>query len=148
MSFYNLVHGENADADILLAILGLTKADIPRYRDCYWNGKEICIYTRTGGGNRETYEKENEKMAKIGTYLRDMDDDFDSTYATFFFRVPERFAEIVATLTATDATPEQRWETTLDKLRTGDENDPQVSRLMAAMTPLFDALKKKIERAR
>jgi hypothetical protein len=142
MSLYNLLHGENVYANLLLAMLGMTKADVPRYRDCYWNGQEICIYTRTGGGNREAYEKENAVLCGKAGYLRDEDDDFDCTYATFFFCVPERFAEIVAIHMDVDITPEQRWETTLARLRDGDKNDPQVKRAMKIVTPIVEAIKK------
>ena len=149
MSFYNMIHGENKDADVLLALLGITRADVPRYRDCYWNGEEIAVYTRTGGGNREDYAAENDALTKLPTYLRDEDDDYDSTYATFYFSVSEELKPAVAHLKASDATPEQRWESFLNKLRSPEsKDDPQVKRVMNAMTPLFEQLAGKIKEAK
>ena len=52
MSLYNMLFGVNSAAPVLLATLGLTESDVPRFRDCHLNGEQIVIYTRTGGGNR------------------------------------------------------------------------------------------------
>lgn len=111
MSLYNLLFGVNSLAPILLKHLGLSEDDIPRFRDCYLDGDQIVIYTRTGGGNRDFYEDEetcrsnypeyfqkkedapkgpwNADLRKSKYYQSDEDDDFDSTYAYFRFRVPE-----------------------------------------------------------
>lgn len=142
MSLYNLVHGENPFADVLLAILGLTRGDIPRYRDCYWTGTEIAVHTRTGGGNRDDYEGGNTNLQSMATYLRDEDADYDSTYATFYFSVPEKLAWIIPQLQAADKTPAERWQTAIGKLNDpASANDPQVERIMIAMQPVMEKLK-------
>lgn len=124
MTMYNLIFGESANADQLLTVLGLSRDDFYRYRDCYLteNG-EITVYTRGGGNNREClcserflgefYTKnfpEHQRCEEVEGHLHypgcvaichgqnrnhpcyvcDADDDFDETYATFYFRVPTR----------------------------------------------------------
>lgn len=56
----------------------------PEYDD------HIIVLTRTGGGNREDYDAENEAMQAIDQFVTDFDDDFDSTYAYWVFEVPEK----------------------------------------------------------
>jgi hypothetical protein len=65
----------------------------PRFRDCYLSDDEehIEIFTRVGGGNREDYAEEIEKLHSMPTYVSDEDDDFDYTYATFTFGVPDEW---------------------------------------------------------
>jgi hypothetical protein len=78
----------NPDADSILTTINLTKGDVERFRDCYLEGDKICVYTRTGGGNRDDYP--NEKLTSHPNYLYDEDDDFDSTYASYYFKFPEQ----------------------------------------------------------
>lgn len=96
MSLYNLVNGVNPATFYFLPMLGKHPDEYPRFRDCYIgndderpeiNGK-IVILTRTGGGNREDYEEENDEITNMPTYLFDFDDDFDSTFAHFVHDVP------------------------------------------------------------
>ena len=60
MSMYNMIFGENAASDWLLALLDLTRADVGRFRDAYVtdDGTQIAVYTRNGGGNREHWVDE------------------------------------------------------------------------------------------
>ena len=59
MSMYNLMHGMNPLAGILLKMLEIdqegSKYSSGRFRDIYLNedGKKIILFTRNGGGNRE-----------------------------------------------------------------------------------------------
>lgn len=105
-----MVFGGNPKADAILATLGLTRGDVGRYRDCLVAQGEIAVYTRNGGGNREDYEGVFEALAAHPCYLRDADDDFDSTYATIFFRFPDEYA---ADLKAIDSgvpfEPSKKW---------------------------------------
>ena len=119
MSLYNALFGENADADKLMAILGtqVESFNVPRYRDCYFDGTYIVVHTRTGGGNREDYETENDAMAAHPWYAHDEDDEFDSTYANFYFKPP---AEIGATLNKTDSTPAEHWQKLFAQLAVGE----------------------------
>lgn len=88
-SLYNMLFGENHDTKDILAALNLTKSDIERFRDCWINEAkgEIAIYTRTGGNNREYYP--NEILTSHPSFLRYEDDDYDNTYTTFYFSMPE-----------------------------------------------------------
>lgn len=92
---YNMLFGWN-HACVLLAPM-LTDENpqqfFPRFRDCYLSedGEHIEIFTRVGGGNREGYADEIEKLRSMPTYVSDEDDDFDCTYATFTFGVPEEW---------------------------------------------------------
>ena len=98
MSLYNMLFGKNPNTDIILALVGLKEVDVERFRDCWidFDNKEICIYTRTGGGNRKGYPQE---ILYANPYLkRSYDDDFDSTYATFCFNFPEEIEEEIFSL--------------------------------------------------
>jgi hypothetical protein len=148
MSLYNAVFGVNSMAGLLLQILGIHARDIPRFRDCYLDttAREkplIVIYTRTGGGNRAYFDKPgpsiadeypgpyNEDLRKLPGFIHDEDDEFDSTYALFYFNVPyedqglpqalvsiqdqlgidsrkpaERFKQLIADLEAKKDTPD------------------------------------------
>ena len=103
--------------------MGLKEGDFYRFRDCYLDESgRIAVYTRGGGGNRECFceDYEPEKMTdeslgekhnpgcvsvmqsknrKHPDYLTDDDDDFDCTYATFYFKVPKSLPrEALATI--------------------------------------------------
>jgi hypothetical protein len=86
---YNMLFGKNPDTKTILSALSLTELDVERFRDCWIDGKEdkIVIYTRTGGGNREDYP--NSALVNHPLYLYDEDDDFDPTYAYYYFAIPE-----------------------------------------------------------
>lgn len=89
----DLYHNPNKD-DVLKAI-GLKEEDIERFRGAGVQDGEIVIHARTGGGNREDYP--NQILTSNPYYLRDYDDDFDCTYATYHFSIPEEHKEIEAT---------------------------------------------------
>lgn len=98
---------------------------------------------RTGGGNRDYYESSsihrhnfpeeyeddfsgpsgpwNEDLRSIQGFLYDTDDDFDSTYADFYFSVPEQYHDMVKeylTEHGNPVTPAERWQMLLSKLST------------------------------
>lgn len=88
MSLYNLIFGMNRDADMILALIGLKRHDIQRFRDCWLSDDGgICVYTRTGGGNREDYP--NTILTSSPYYIHDEDDEWDHTYANYYFRIPD-----------------------------------------------------------
>ena len=111
MSLYNMVNGVQPATFFVLPMLGKHPDEYPRFRDCFVgkmfsdnetdqfgipkhkHGKEmlISVYTRVGGGNREDYKDEIEKLREMPEYVEDFDNDFDNTFATFVFKVPERF---------------------------------------------------------
>lgn len=128
MSFYNLLFGVNKSAPVLMATLGLTPADVPRFRDCFINGDKIVIHTRTGGGNREYYDEPNEEntegpwnstLRDNAFYISDKDDDFDSTYANFFFRFPDAYADDLKVLADKDEshTPSKKWQALFERMK-------------------------------
>lgn len=146
---------------------------IPRFRDIYVEvgdkGPIIVLYTRQGGGNRECWCGENYKpeeltdervpgekhhpgcynlanslLAKHPLYIRDYDDDFDSTYAYFEFSIPPKFKAAVATL-ATAKPPREKWDELIKKLNKGDKDDPQVKRAMEVGRKIMEPIKKGIK---
>lgn len=107
---FNMLFGKNPLSDMILATLGLTPGDFGRFRDCYIKDNQICVYTRCGGGNREDYQSVFDEMEKHPCYYDDQDDDFDSTYATFYFSFPAEFAEDLAKLGNDEKlTPSEKW---------------------------------------
>lgn len=122
MSLYNMLFGFNQQAPVLLACLGISAGDVPRFRDCFIEGENIVIHTRTGGGNRETYEAENDYLTQHACYLRDEDDDFDSTYANFYYKFPDEFAADLAALAAKNEshTTSQKWQALIAALEKPD----------------------------
>lgn len=99
---YNLMFGTEPLSRILLAMLGLTPGAVPRFRDCYLSdhpvhGPCIVVYTRTGGGNREEYEDDNQRLTEVAGYLGDKDDTFDNTYAKFAYRLPDEVRQLYDT---------------------------------------------------
>ena len=95
MSLYNMMNGVNQATFFILPMLGEKHPDeYPRFRDCFVDEQDgqkvICVYTRVGGGNRGCGFGENELYAHPN-FLTTEDDDFDSTYASYYFSVPEEF---------------------------------------------------------
>lgn len=91
MSLYNMLFGRNPQSDLLLAVIGLKRNDVERFRDVFAaeDGSEIHVYTRTGGGNRDDYP--NQAMRERPEWISSEDDDFDCTYCTDRFKVPEQW---------------------------------------------------------
>lgn len=91
MGMYNVLFGSNPAANELLAIIGVDKAYFVRFRDCWVDeqGHELHVYTRLGGGNRSAYTEVWAKIRQHALYVRDFDDQFDETYATIIFTVPQ-----------------------------------------------------------
>lgn len=98
MSFYNMLFGRNPQTALLLAVIGLRENDVERFRDVYVSedGHAIEVYTRTGGGNRDDYP--NLTMRKLPGWQGSVDDDYDTTYCTDTFAVPDEWVTDVAAL--------------------------------------------------
>lgn len=95
MSLYNMLNGVNPATFFILPMLGEKHPEqYPRFRDCHIDdsGTEIHLLTRVGGNNRGCGYGE-EKLQEHPNYLRDEDADFDSTYATYIFSVPDEWKE-------------------------------------------------------
>ena len=168
MSLYNALFGENPLSELLLTALGISRDDVPRYRDCYLDGDEIVIHTRTGGGNRNSYETEercrrnypeffengqsrsgpwNSDLRKIPGFKWDEDDDFDSTYADFRYEIPEAFKAIFDNLRELGAAekPVDKWQSLLSNLRNGDTSKPEVQRALKVGEQIFGQIKKAMD---
>lgn len=91
---YNAVLGQDPLAPLLMSMLHAIQPFAPgRYRDAWIeylgevDGYVIRVHTRNGGGNREDYDGEIASMRSHPWYLMDADEPYDSTYASFYFRV-------------------------------------------------------------
>lgn len=160
MSLYNAIFGVNRMAPHLLAMLGITTSDVPRFRDCYMDDKgRIVIYTRTGGGNRPFYDCEegcrdhypeyfrddepprgpwNSDLRKLPGFLYDSDDDFDCTYAYFYFNVPQEFKDMLAELQAVAQAPKPRekWDALFTSM-SGKAETPEAKRALEVGQQIF-----------
>lgn len=85
-----MLHGHNPNAGPILRALDLDPSQIERFRDASFSkdgeAYVIDVFCRTGGGNRDDYPND---MLTSHAHLRDQDDEYDCTYAHFYFRVPE-----------------------------------------------------------
>lgn len=116
-NFYNMLFGNNADqSGFLLSLLELTRADFGRYRDIYVTEDHIVVYTRCGGGNREDYEDVFDEMEDHPLFDYDEDDDFDFTYASFYFKHPEEYSDLLKEMAQGTITPSEKWEALLGAL--------------------------------
>jgi hypothetical protein len=87
---YNLVNGFNPACVWIMPMLGRKQEEYPRFRDCFVENGNIAIYTRVGGNNRNCGFGE-EKLYSDPDFIKTYDDGFDETYATYLFRVPEKW---------------------------------------------------------
>lgn len=101
---YNIINGYNPACVFILPMLGRKQEEYPRFRDCFVEDGMIAIYTRVGGGNRGCGFGE-EELYKDPNFVKTYDDDFDNTYATYLFNVPEK------------------WKPDFDKILEGDASD-------------------------
>ena len=91
MSLYNTLFGFNSACIFFMPMLGRKQEDYPRFRDCFiTEDNNIGIYTRVGGNNRGCGFGD-EELYTDKYFIRTYDDDFDNTYATYEFRVPEKW---------------------------------------------------------
>ncbi len=145
MSLYNMLFGFNQMAPTLLKVLNFSTFDIPRFRDCFLKDGKIVIYTRTGGGNRDYYESKdsceenypeyfvhgsdheetpcgpwNSDLRASPYYISDEDDDFDATYAYFYFSIPDEFKEDLKSLEENNENhfPSEKWKALLESMNT------------------------------
>lgn len=141
MSLYNMVHGTSNQLPIVLHLLGKTPDDFRRFRDA-WVEKNAAgqlrfvVYTRCGGGNRDDYEGMFEEMRAHPLYMGDEDDDFDCTYASVFFRVPEGADEQIRALAKENGVDlAHGWklaDVAQDTVRMGDRWQASIDALSAA----------------
>ena len=92
MSLYNMINGFNPACVFIMPMLGKKQDEYPRFRDCFVEDGKIAIFTRVGGNNRGCGYGE-EKLYDDPNYVSSYDDEFDSTYATYLFNVPEEWKD-------------------------------------------------------
>lgn len=171
MGLYNLLFGQNPNSGILLALLDIDQNDgnwkSGRFRDIYVDNHEgkqvIALYTRNGGGNRsecwdeDEEEKDywndekkrcdcpacciNKNLPKHPNYLFDKDDDFDSTYNTCYFSVPEGY-ELAKDIFKN---PKEKWDELFKDLEANNMDNPAVQKGIEAFKPMFEKIKEWIE---
>jgi len=122
-----------------------------RFRDIYLSndGKKIVLFTRNGGGNRSSYNYVFEILKRHPNYVTDYDDDFDSTYASIEFSVPQKFIEngFVEMLMAYGAgqpeTPMLRFKKLIERIGSGKaDDDPDVKRALDVTAKLMEDFQK------
>lgn len=169
MSLYNALFGVNPLSGVLLKMLSMSPSDVPRFRDCYINGNDIVIHTRTGGGNRDRYEHEdlcrsefpeyfngedkpngpwNADLRKHPWFTYDEDDDFDSTYADFHYKVPEEikpYFEYLRDMGGETKPPAEKWQKLFKDMDAGHSNK-EVDNAMNALKPVFEQIKDFVEK--
>jgi len=89
---------QNDKEEFLLNVLSLNRTDFGRFRGVAVIEGKIEIYARIGGDNREDYQDVFLKLSKHPNYLYDEDNEYDNTYATIYFSIPEKYAEQVKKL--------------------------------------------------
>lgn len=93
MSLYNMINGYNPGCVLFLPMLGRESKEYPRFRDCFLTkDNNIAVYTRVGGGNRNCGFGE-EKLYEDENFVKTYDDDYDNTYATYEFKVPDKWQD-------------------------------------------------------
>lgn len=108
---YNALFGENASQkDFLFGLLKEDPSSFGRYRDIYVTDEHIVVHTRNGGGNREDYQDVFDEMSEHPLYAYDEDDDFDCTYANFYFVHPPEYSEVLKEMAAGTVTPSEKWK--------------------------------------
>jgi hypothetical protein len=106
-----MMFGENANQkEFLFKLLDLSPSDFGRYRDIYTTEDYIVVYTRCGGGNRDEYDDVFMYMEDHPLYAYNEDDDFDCTYASFFFKHPPEYHEMLVEMSKGTITPSEKWQ--------------------------------------
>jgi hypothetical protein len=133
VSMYKIAVGDGHEDErgaYFLAMLGNPPA--ARFRDA-WAEKHpggelvIVIYTRTGGPNRDGYAAANDALAAHPLYIRDADDTFDPTYASWFFRVPPGRATEVAGIAVDPVDTARRWQDAIDRVTRGEVRPAEIA---------------------
>ena len=132
MSLYNMMMGFSPACIFIMPMLGRKQDEYPRFRDCFVDDdkKHILIFTRVGGGNRGCGFGE-EELYKDPDFVETYDDDFDSTYGTYKFKVPDKWKKDF------DLMMDNRW---------GDVSDEYVDTVKAFYPKLTEVIEKTFER--
>jgi hypothetical protein len=156
MSLYNALFGINHLTPMLLGFLGVKADDVPRFRDCYIEDGKIVLHTRMGGGNRGHWDYADGEggpdcscpgcraayfLTSIPGYLRNEDDDFDCTYASYYYDPQPEVAELVRQLETIGGCndPGARWQKLFADME-ARKDTPQVARAMEVGKPIIEAI--------
>lgn len=143
MSLYNMLFSTNENSAELLRMIGLDSNSFVRFRDCYLNkdGSVLIVYTRLGGGNREYYEETIDFLRDNKYYLKDYDEEYDTTYAYFEFKIPSEYLNRTKELYAGEdpKTIKEKFEEEFTKL---DNDDPEaLERSNSILNKITEAIK-------
>lgn len=135
VSLYNIVNGFNMACLLYLPMLGKHSDEYPRFRDCFISDPDhpkydnhIHVYTRTGGANRQHHIEENRVMMTAPEFVATFDDKFDSTFASFVYKIPEKWQADF------NAISEQRFDLTSEEYRA------EMKRVFPKLTEVIDSL--------
>lgn len=125
---YSLTVHKNPAALALIELVGLDFNFLVqecRLRDAYLSKDrtKVIVYTRLGGGNRDSYKQSIDRLRSKYNYVKDYDDTFDSTYASFEFKIDEdKLAKVVAFYASTDTrTGQEKTEESLKQIEQNPE---------------------------
>jgi hypothetical protein len=127
---------------VLLAVLG--NPEVARFRDVWCekgeDGPVIHLYTRQGGPNRACCAASNEALQAHPLYLRDADDSFDHTYASFWFSAPpmREMQEALATVAVDPVDTDARWQEAIARVQRGDLRPSEVAMMDQVAAGLGD----------
>jgi hypothetical protein len=137
MSMYNMVFGTQPTALAVISMIcsaspskpSMASDLFPRLRDGWVekDGNQILfrVMTRLGGGNRPDYAKAIATIQAHPWYVRDEDQEFDSTYADFYFRpdlsdLNPDVARAIREAAVEHVDMTERWNQAFDALRHDD----------------------------
>ena len=130
MSMYEMVFADGEDGLPLLGSLGFKNVgEVGRYRSVWLeldgdNNPRIAVYTRNGGNNRCDYMPD---FSDHPNFLFDRDDDFDCTYATIYFSLPEALLKVLNELPdwkekiQKEVDMSDRWVKVIESLKAEDD---------------------------
>lgn len=135
MGLYDVVLGDGHQAERGALLLPLVEIeDAGRYRDCWierWpDGLVFAVYTRNGGPNRKEYAGVIKELQANSLYIRDADDSFDNTYATFYFRLPDWVKQTKNTLASMAVAPvdmSARWKEAMERVQRGELRPSEIA---------------------
>lgn len=137
MSLYNMLHGFEPTAPVVLGIFQMPSEDFPRFRDAYFTYRDdsnepvMVILTRTGGGNRQEYETENATLRTLPGFIDDIDDDFDQTFALFRYSIPDKYREKVLEYLRVKGKPRSLREKTMQTVQNPNAQQQAVLQQLA-----------------
>ena len=153
MNLYQWVNGINPATFHFLPMLGNHPDMYPRFRDCFIveykfqiidgmpfmrpveGGRKdlIFILTRTGGGNREDYQEQIDWMRSLPGFIEDYDEEFDSTFAFFVYKIPEKWQPEMDSFN----------DETTDVFEFSDEYVDEIYRVYPKLEGQFEGLRRK-----